>query len=349
MIIPSDGTIGSQIWNFATPRAQGNVAAKLIGRGERYMDQILSLQAFVATARQGTFSAAARELNVVPSVMTKRINELEAAIGASLFRRTTRSVTLTPLGANYVEHATRLLRQLDELIGGPSAGNEEVEGRLRVKVPTALAKIRLRPAFARFQQMFPKIDLEIALLDRHISPVEDGYDIAIGVIQLCPGGVVEEVLCPLRRVVCASPDYIASKGIPVHPRDLQHHECMTFFPSQSEWIFEKEGTMVRTTPHPRFTSNDLLLLLTAALQGTGITLLPDYVAGDALKTGQLVRVLPGWSAPSTEIRAIIPKHRAPDIALCALLDLLKSELAETISDPRAAAQAQSPDVRVTRR
>lgn len=293
------------------------------------MDQILSLRAYVATAQRGSFSAAARELNVVPSVVTKRINELETAIGAPLFTRTTRSVAPTSLGADHVERARQLLHELDELIGGPSTRSEDIEGRLRVKVPKAFATIRLRPAFARFQRMFPKIDLEIALLDRHISPVEDGYDLAIGVIQLHPGGVVEEVLCPLRRLVCASPNYLASKGVPAHPRELSDYDCMTFFPTQSEWVFEKDGTLLRMTLRPKFTSNDLLLLLSAALQGNGLTLLPDYVAANALKTGELVHVLPDWTVPPGEIRAVIPKHRASDLALRSLLDVLKEELADS--------------------
>ncbi|RDV00336.1 LysR family transcriptional regulator [Trinickia dinghuensis] len=292
------------------------------------MDQILSLRAFVATAEHGSFSAAARELAVVPSVITKRINELEAAIGAPLFNRTTRSVATTSLGADHLEQARQLLRELDELIGGPSARPEDIEGRLRVKVPTALATIRLRPAFGRFQQMYPKIDLEIALIDRYISPIEDGYDLAIGVVQLHPGGAVEEVLCPLRRVVCASPEYLSHKGVPAHPRALSDHDCMTFFPTQSEWVFEKEGTVVRLALRPKFTSNNWLLLRTAALQGNGLTLMPDYVAGDALKTGELVRVLADWTVPPGEIRAVIPKHRASDLALRALLDVLKEELAD---------------------
>jgi DNA-binding transcriptional LysR family regulator len=292
------------------------------------MDQILSLRAYVETARLGSFSAAARELNVVPSVMTKRINELETAIGEPLFTRTTRAVTPTSLGASHVERARQLLHDLDELIHGPSARSRDIEGRLRVKVPTALATMRLRPAFAQFQRMFPKVDLEIALLDRHISPVEDGYDLAIGVVQLHPGGVVEEVLCPLRRMVCASPDYLARKGVPTHPRDLSDYDCMTFFPTQSEWAFEKDGTLVRLTLRPKFTSNDLLLLLTAALHGNGLTLLPDYVARDALKTGELVHVFPDWTVPPGEIRAIIPKHRASDPSLRSLLDVLKEALTD---------------------
>jgi DNA-binding transcriptional LysR family regulator len=292
------------------------------------MDKILSLRAYVATAKHSSFSAAARELNVVPSVVTKRINELEATIGASLFERTTRSVTPTSLGAAHVEQAIQLLRKLDELTGGPSVRPEDIEGRLRVKVPTALATTRLRPAFARFQSVFPKVDLEIALLDRQISPVEDGYDLAIGVIALHPGGVIEEVLCPIRSVVCASPDYIARKGLPAHPRELPEHDCLSFFPTQSEWLFEQNGATVRITLHPRFSANDLLLLLTAALQGNGLALLPDYVIGDALTTGELVHVLPDWIVPPGKIWAVMPEHRASDLALRALLDVLKDELAD---------------------
>lgn len=292
------------------------------------MDKILSLRAFVATAQHGSFSAAARELNVVPSVVTKRINELEASIGAPLFERTTRSVAPTSLGAAHASRAAQLLRQLDELIGGAAARPEEIVGRLKVKAPTALAATRLRPAFARFQHMFPKVDLEIALLDRQIDPVEDGYDLAIGVVQLHPGGVIEEVLCPLRLVLCASPDYVARKGMPAHPHELPDHDCMTFSSTRPEWRFEKKETSVRIMLRPKFSSNDLLLLLTAALQGNGLSLLPDYVVERALKQRELVQVLPDWNIPPSEIRAVVPTHRAADFALRSLLDILKEELSD---------------------
>jgi len=292
------------------------------------VDKLLSLRAFVATARNGSFSAAARELNLVPSVVSKRIGELEAWIEAPLFERTTRSVSATPLGAAHAGQAARLLGKLDELIAGPSIRPEDIEARLRVKVPTALATTRLRPAFARFQAAFPKVDLDIALLDRQISPVEDGYDLAIGVIELHPGGVVEEVLCPLRRVLCASPDYVARKGMPAHPRELPDHDCMSFSPARPEWPFEKDGVPMRVTVRPRFSVNDLLMLLTAALQGNGLVLLPDYVVVDALRRGELVHVMPDWRVPSGEIRAVIPEHRASDRVLQALLNVLKDELAD---------------------
>jgi len=292
------------------------------------MDKIFSLRAYVAITQNGSFSAAARELNVAPSVVTKRINELEREIGAPLFKRCTRSVSPTPLGTDHLELATQLLHKLDKLIGGPSTRFEDIEGHLRVKVPPALAMIRLGPAFARFQRMCPKIDLAVTFLDRHISPLEDSYDLAIGLVQLHPYGVVDEMLCPLRRLMCASPDYLARKGVPVHPRELSDYDCMTSHLTQFEWMLEKDGELLRWKPLPKFVANDVLLLLTAALQGNGITLLPDYVISNALKTGELVRVLPDWTMPSCDIRAIIPKHRASDLALRLLLDFLREEVAD---------------------
>ncbi|VVD76935.1 LysR family transcriptional regulator [Pandoraea capi] len=297
------------------------------------MEQILSLRALVAVADQGSFSAAARILNVVPSVVTKRINELEASIGAPLFHRTTRSVTTTRLGADHLERARQLLDELDALIGEPSVNAEDIEGRLKLKVPSALGTLRLREAFDTFQRRYPKIDLEIALLDRHISPVEDGFDLAIGVVQHHPGGVVEEVLRPLQRLMCASPDYLARRGTPTHPRELTGHDCMTFFPTQTEWVFEKDGAAVRFAPQPKFTSNDLLLLLSAAVDGNGLTLMPDYVAEQALKAGTLVQVLTDWTVPPGEILAIIPKHRAADHALRALVDVIREALGGHSAQP----------------
>ncbi|MFL9945875.1 LysR family transcriptional regulator [Paraburkholderia agricolaris] len=292
------------------------------------MDRILSLRAYVATLKCGSFSAAARELNVVPSVLTRRIQELEGEIGEPLFIRTTRSVAPTTLASIHADRATRLLTELDLLLRGTASTMDQhtIQGKLKIKVPTALATFRLRPAFLKFQRSYPNVELDIALIDRHISPVEDGYDLAIGVVQLHPGGVMEEVLCPLRHVLCAAPHYLRAREQLSHPRQLANHDCLTFFPAQAKWEFEKNGAQVSVVHRPKYTCNDLRALLSAALAGNGLVLLPDYVVQAALDAGTLERVLSDWEAPPLEIRAVIPRHRVGDVALLALLDVLKETL-----------------------
>lgn len=292
------------------------------------MDRILGLRAYVTTMKCGSFSAAARETNVVPSVLTKRIQELEGEIGEPLFIRTTRSVVPTPLASLHAERAKQLLGELDLLLRGTAAVMDPhaIQGKLKIKVPTALATFRLRPAFLKFQRIYPNVDLDIALIDRHISPVEEGYDLAIGVVQLHPGGVIEEVLCPLRQVLCAAPHYLLAREQLSHPKQLADHDCLTFFPAQAQWVFEKNGAQVSIVHRPKYTSNDLRALLSAALAGNGLVLLPDYVVQAALDAGTLERVLSDWEVPRLEIRAVIPKHRVGDVALLALLDLLKEAL-----------------------
>ena len=292
------------------------------------MDRILGLRAYVTTMKCGSFSAAAREINVVPSVLTKRIQELEGEIGEPLFIRTTRSVVPTPLASLHAERAKQLLGELDLLLRGTAAVMDPhaIQGKLKIKVPTALATFRLRPAFLKFQRIYPNVDLDIALIDRHISPVEEGYDLAIGVVQLHPGGVMEEVLCPLRQVLCAAPHYLRTQEQLSHPKQLANHDCLTFFPAQAKWEFEKNGAQVSIVHRPKYTSNDLRALLSAALAGNGLVLLPDYVVQAALDAGTLERVLSDWEVPRLEIRAVIPKHRVGDVALLALLDVLKEAL-----------------------
>src|SRR5471032_146217 len=292
------------------------------------MDRILGLRAYVTTMKCGSFSAAAREINVVPSVLTKRIQELEGEIGEALFIRTTRSVVPTPLASLHAERAKQLLGELDLLLRGTAAVMDPhaIQGKLKIKVPTALATFRLRPAFLKFQRIYPNVDLDIALIDRHISPVEEGYDLAIGVVQLHPGGVMEEVLCPLRQVLCAAPHYLRAREQLSHPKQLANHDCLTFFPAQAKWEFEKNGAQVSIVHRPKYTSNDLRALLSAALAGNGLVLLPDYVVQAALDAGTLERVLSDWEVPRLEIRAVIPKHRVADVALLALLEVLKEAL-----------------------
>lgn len=168
------------------------------------MDILVNLQAFLATADAAGFSAAARKLSVSTSVVAKRVTQLEARIGTPLFHRSTRQLRLTEAGQRYVHRARGVVSDATDLLSRMGEKGHDLVDHLRIKAPTSLTVARLADAFSAFQTQNPRLKLEIVLIDRPVDPVAEGFDIAIGAFPHSFGGVVDEPLCQLKRLLCAS-------------------------------------------------------------------------------------------------------------------------------------------------
>jgi DNA-binding transcriptional LysR family regulator len=291
------------------------------------MDSYLNFKAFQAVARAGSFSAAARELDLAASVVTKRVNQLEHQLGTTLFRRSTRQLALTEAGHRYLHRSRSVIAEFDDLLRGSAQSPGEVEDFLRIKAPTSLGVLHLREVFDAYQAEFRKVRLEIMLLDRSVDPVLEGFDVSIGAhwAQIF-AGVHELPLCPLRRLVCAAPDYLARRGKPEHPRELVEHECLSFIPTGNLWSFEGRHGPITVEVNPRLTSNDGQMLISAAVNGSGLALASHYMAKDFIRAGQLVPVLTNFPIPDLWIKAVTPERRAGSPAVRALLSRLESFL-----------------------
>ena len=184
------------------------------------MDGIENLRTFVAVADAQSLSGAARHLGIAASVATKRIDQLERKVRTRLFTRSTRRVRLTEFGARYLSPARRLIHDYDEVLAGMSRSLQQIEGNLRIKVPTPLAVGHMAEVLAKFQQQFPLLSLDIVLAERAVNPLEEGFDIAIHGLPDSFPGVIDEPLFPLHRLVCASPAYLERRPAPKHPREL---------------------------------------------------------------------------------------------------------------------------------
>ena len=176
------------------------------------MDILVNLQAFLATADAAGFSAAARKLDVSTSVVAKRVTQLEARIGTPLFHRSTRQLRLTDAGQRYVHRARGVVTDATDLLSRMGEKGHDLVDHLRIKAPTSLTVARLADAFSAFQTQNPRLKLEIVLIDRPVDPVTEGFDIAIGAFPHSFGGVVDEPLCTLKRLLCASPAYLKKHG-----------------------------------------------------------------------------------------------------------------------------------------
>ena len=295
------------------------------------MDMVANLRAFLAVARYGGFSQAARQLNLVPSVAAKRVSQLEHAVGAALFERSTRKVTLTEAGELFQVRARNLIADLDEALSGLKRPDDRLEGRILMMVPTTLHMLVLSDALSGFLREHAHITLELALVDRSVNPAEEGFDLAIsGHAASSYEGVIDVPLHPLEQVLCAAPDYLHRRGTPRHPHDLEDHDGLFFKPLGTAWRFESEQGQLSVEVHPRLIANDNVTLRAAAVAGNGIAMLPRYVSGQALKDGQLVELLPQFRLPRAWFRAHVTQHRAKLARIVALLDWLKGVLQQAL-------------------
>jgi DNA-binding transcriptional LysR family regulator len=275
-------------------------------------------------ADAGSLASAARELGVAASVVTKRIDQLESRVQAPLFTRSTRRVALTEMGLRYLSSARRLMHDYDEVLAEMSHSQQRIEGSIRIKVPTSMTVGYLAETLAEFQQQFPLVSLDVALIDRAVNPGAEGFDIAIDVLASSFPGVINEPICPLQRFVCAAPSYLEERHAPRHPRELTQHDCLVFLSAGRTWSFETARGIVSVDLRPRMSANDAFVLTAAALEGNGIAMLPSYAVAAALRAGTLVRLLDGFTVPTVWMNALVPEDRAGIPRVRSLLTVLKA-------------------------
>jgi DNA-binding transcriptional LysR family regulator len=295
------------------------------------MDIMTNLRAFLAVARYGGFSEAARQLNVVPSVAAKRVSQLEHAVGTRLFERSTRKVVLTEAGESFQGRARSLIAELDDTLAGLRRAGDRLEGRILMMVPTTLHMLVLSDALSGFLRQHAHITMELALVNRSVNPAEEGFDLAIsGHAASSYEGVLDVPLYPFEQELCASPEYLQRRGTPQHPRDLEDHDGLFFKPLGTAWRFQSDQGQLNVNVQARLIADDNFTLRAAALAGTGIAMLPSYVSGDAIRSGQLVKVLEAYPVPNSWFRAHVTQHRAHVARIVKLLDWLKVSLEKAL-------------------
>jgi DNA-binding transcriptional LysR family regulator len=291
--------------------------------GEVQMDIVTNFKTFLEVGRCGSFSAASRKLHISTSVVTSRIEQLEWNVRSSLFERSTRKVSLTDQGRRLLPVAQRIVHDVDDAISSISGQANNLEGPLRIKVPTTLTTVFLARVLARFQHAHPNVSLDVVVIDRTVNPVEEGFDLVVGMLPASYDDVLDVGLCPLDRFVVASPQYVAVNGEPQHPGDLSRHRLLNFGPSGPIWSFTGPEGQIAVTVEPHLTTNDGHMLLESALAGVGIAIVSSYMASAVLARGELVRLLDAFPIPQFWIRAQIPHSRSHLTRVQALLTCLR--------------------------
>lgn len=291
------------------------------------MDMLHKLKAFVVTADTGNFSAAARTLHTSPSVIMKRVDELEWDFKTTLFDRSTRRLTLTDTGHSYLTHARQLLRAYSDMVSGAIVGPGSIEGPIRIKVPAVLIRQGLGDLFIRYRAQHPGVQLDIVASDRGGNPAEEGFDISVGMDQMTYSDVVEQVLRPFPRMLCAAPDYLRGCDPLRHPRDLIHHPCLTFSIAGSIWGFNSPEGRIEVDVRPVLITNDEGYLCAAARDGHGIVQLALPIVAQALRDGQLVPVLEEFSLVQRWVKIMVPTARLELTRVKLLFDAMATHLA----------------------
>jgi len=300
------------------------------------MNTLLNIKAFLLVARTGSFSGAARELGVAPSVVTKRITRLEDEMGAQLFVRSTRALSLTTAGERLLPQYQRLVAELDEIIGAAAATERGIEGHIRVKGPTTLTSLHLGPIFCEFHAKNPGLTMEIVLLDRSVNPLEEGFDVVIGALPASYPNVTDFPLGGYSIALCAAPDYIEAKGSPETPNELVDHDCLTSVLLGNTWLFENGPGTTSVEVRSKLHVNDTRVLTDATRRGIGLAILPRFLARDDLASGRLVEVMKSHPVPMFWIKAQVPRIKMNKPAVSQLVDFLKARMQPSPPWERAA-------------
>ncbi|TMH05796.1 MAG: LysR family transcriptional regulator [Betaproteobacteria bacterium] len=274
------------------------------------MDRFLSIEAFVRVAQTQSFAEAARQLRVSKSVVTTRVQQLEEMLGGSLLHRTTRAVRLSEMGQAFFRDCQELVNRTNEIVDQMREARGLPAGLLRVHALTGFVLGHLARQLAEFQERYPEIQLDLFVSDAVIDPVKQGFDVALQIFPPVSEELVSRRLFPVRRVFCATPDYLKRHGTPKHPNDLYGHRLGLYsgYPTRDRWVFHpRDQAALQIELKPALMSNSVHLLREYACEQAGIVCLLTLVAGESIARGHLKVVLGDYALSSFWLSAVYPR------------------------------------------
>jgi DNA-binding transcriptional LysR family regulator len=293
------------------------------------LDRLTGLEVFAKVAGAGSLSAAARALGMSQTMVTKHIAALESRLGVKLFHRTTRRLSITEAGRNYLESSGRILAEIEAADAAVAADRVEPRGLLRLNAPVSFGTRQIAPLLAEFTQRHPRVTVELGLNDRLVDLVEEGWDLAIRIGNLTNSSLIARRIAPCRIVVCAAPSYLGARGAPRTVASLADHNCLGYTLSQrtpiDRWVF---GADVGVQISGNLRANNGDALRTAAIAGQGIIHQPTFIVADDIREGRLV-ALP-LDQPTVElggIYAVYLPDRHPPARVRAFIDFIASRFA----------------------
>ncbi len=289
---------------------------------------MLSLDLFVVFARvaeSGSFSKAARDLGLSKATVSKRVAELEAGLGVALVARTTRRAALTEAGERALVRAQRILEEADAARDEAVEARSSPKGRLRISAPITFGVRYLAALLPQFLTAYPDIDLDLALADKTVDLIGEGFDAAVRIRALEDSSMIARKLAPVRAHVVAAPTYWAAHGKPKRPEDLARHVCFSYanVPNSLLWRFDgADGERVSVRVESRLTYDNADAIEPAVCAGIGVARQPDFICWRDIQSGRLETALEAWTSPESWLHVLTPPGRGAPKKLRAFSDFM---------------------------
>jgi DNA-binding transcriptional LysR family regulator len=297
------------------------------------MDRFDAMSVLLAVVEEGSLSAGARRLRVPLATISRKVSDLEAHLGTRLLVRTSRRVALTDAGRGYVESSKRIIEQVEEAERAAAGEYSEPRGQLSITTPVVFGRLHVLPVAADFLAAHPKIDLRMYMIDRHVNLLEEHLDVGVRLGHLEDSALMATRVGHVRRVICASPAYLARCGTPTAPDDLRHHDGISFhgFSTSPEWRFRGDSEALSVEPRTRLAVNTTEAAVDAALAGLGIVRVLSYQVIDQLRSGKLVSLLEAFAPQPIPVQLVYAGKGMLPIKVRAFLDWMTPRLRQRLS------------------
>ena len=297
------------------------------------MDRLEAMSVIVAVTETGSFSAASRRLKTPVATVSRKVAELEARLQAQLFQRSSRQMMLTDAGRSYIEACKRIIEQVDDAERAVSGEYRIPKGDLAVTAPWGLGHMHLVPIVVEFLDAYPEITLRLVLTDRVVNTVEENIDVSIRIGALPDSSMIASRIGSVRMVLCASPAYLAARGLPKEPADLRDHDCISVDSSaaQRAWKFAKAIAKIAAPIRSRLTVNDFEAAIDAAIAGAGIARVMSYKMEAARRAGTLVVMLEDFELEPLPLHIVYAERKPVPLKLRAFLNWVTPRLKARLS------------------
>ncbi|MDX6752196.1 LysR family transcriptional regulator [Geminicoccaceae bacterium 1502E] len=305
------------------------------------MDRLQSMSVFTAVAEDESFAGAARRLGLSPPAVTRAVAAIEERLGIRLLHRTTRSVRLTEAGGRYLEDCRRILAEIEEAEEAAAGLHREPRGQLALTAPVLFGRMHVTPLLLDFLALHPQLAARTLFVDRVVNLMEEGVDVAVRIAELPDSGLTALKVGSVRRVLVASPGYLAEHGGPREPAELVHHRTIAFrgLAPVAEWPFRRSGGEIAVRPAPWLTVNTAEMAITAALRGGGIARVLSYMVAPELEAGRLRVVLEAFEAAPLPVHLVHQEGRRVSARVRAFVDFAAARLR---AEPALAASGAFP-------
>jgi DNA-binding transcriptional LysR family regulator len=291
---------------------------------------------FCLLIKQGSLAATARELNLTPPAVSRRLSQLEERLGVRLLNRTTRRISLTSEGEVYFGNAQRILSDIDEMERLVSSSRAAPKGLLRVNAPLGFGRSYIGPAVSVFTKAYPDVEVQLHLTDRPVSLPDEAIDVSIRFGDLPDSRLIAKKIAANRRLLCASPAYLRAAGQPVHPHELTQHQCIVLRQNESaygNWRLSRGKQTETIKVHGHLSTNDGEVALNWALEGHGILMRAEWDVAKYLRSGRLLQVLADYDTPSADVYAVYLERLNLSAKVAYFVEHLRNYLSQHADSP----------------